>query len=219
MTTRYLVLDGEDLIVANPDGWEYNIATKGTLQGNYWFAKGGIDYDVVYWDGSRAMLTAEEVKDLLDGWYIKEHTQVYPFTIIGGEPALSNEEFRKHDLPNWLPETYVAFESLHALEEDIEKELASEGAELSKLVEESLSNDPVHKPSHYTSGTKEVIDTIHDALTPEEFSGAMKFNVLKYSLRSELKGGSEDLQKAKQYLDFLDAHLYGEWEDGVSGRK
>ena len=46
-----------------------------------------------------------------------------------------------------------------------------------------IDDDLVHHPSHYTSGSKEVIDIAHEALTEEEFTGAMKFNIIKYTLR------------------------------------
>jgi hypothetical protein len=37
----------------------------------------------------------------------------------------------------------------------------------------------------------------------EQFKGYLKGNVLKYCWRHENKGGSEDLRKAKWYLDKL----------------
>ena len=39
--------------------------------------------------------------------------------------------------------------------------------------------DMVNHPAHYTAGSKEVIDIMHEALTFEEFTGAMKFNIVK----------------------------------------
>ena len=43
--------------------------------------------------------------------------------------------------------------------------------------------DMVKHPDYYTSGSKEVIDIAHEALTDDEFTGAMKFNIIKYTLR------------------------------------
>ena len=63
--------------------------------------------------------------------------------------------------------------------------------------------DKVNHPNHYTSGAIEVIDYIKDQLTPEEFRGAMKFNIIKYVSREKHKNGDEDLEKAQFYLNFL----------------
>lgn len=62
--------------------------------------------------------------------------------------------------------------------------------------------DAVHHPSHY-AGKIEVIDYIRDKLTPEEFKGYCKGNVLKYISRAGKKktaSKAEDLQKAEVYL-------------------
>ena len=61
-------------------------------------------------------------------------------------------------------------------------------------------NDPVNHPNHYRQGKIECIDAIEAALTPEEFRGYCKGNVLKYIWRERLKGGGESLLKAAWYL-------------------
>lgn len=63
--------------------------------------------------------------------------------------------------------------------------------------------DMVNSPPHYTSGGIETIDAIQAALTPEEFRGFLKGNVMKYTFRERLKGGTEDLKKAAWYLNRL----------------
>lgn len=62
--------------------------------------------------------------------------------------------------------------------------------------------DKVNHPEHYTFGEIEVIDYIRDKLTPTEFTGYCLGNVLKYTSRWRHKGGVEDLNKAKVYLDW-----------------
>lgn len=63
-------------------------------------------------------------------------------------------------------------------------------------------HDPVHSPSHYTSGSVECIDAIEAALTPAEASGFRKGNAIKYIWRAGKKGDAvEDLKKAQWYLD------------------
>ena len=63
--------------------------------------------------------------------------------------------------------------------------------------------DNVNRPAHYTSGGVECIDAIEAALTPEEFRGFLKGNVLKYLWRERSKGGYESLLKAQWYLNRL----------------
>lgn len=63
--------------------------------------------------------------------------------------------------------------------------------------------DPVNHPSHYTSGNIECIDAIRAALTPEEFRGFCKGNVLKYCWRERHKAGDADLKKAMDYFAFM----------------
>ena len=53
---------------------------------------------------------------------------------------------------------------------------------------------------HYRQGGIECIDAIEAALTPEEFRGFCKGNVLKYIWREQHKGGAESLRKAAWYV-------------------
>ncbi len=63
--------------------------------------------------------------------------------------------------------------------------------------------DDVNNPEHYTRGGIECIDAIKSALTPEEFRGFLKGNILKYTWRERHKGGMQSLQKAQWYLNKL----------------
>lgn len=63
-------------------------------------------------------------------------------------------------------------------------------------------DDKIKQPSHYVHGDMECIDAIRAALTPEEFRGYCKGNVMKYVWREHGKGGNEDLGKAGQYIGF-----------------
>ena len=45
--------------------------------------------------------------------------------------------------------------------------------------------DPVNQPPHYRQGGIECIDAIAAALTPEEFAGYCKGNILKYVWREK----------------------------------
>lgn len=62
----------------------------------------------------------------------------------------------------------------------------------------------VNHPSHYNLGKVECIDAIEAAIT--DLTGSEAFNtgqIIKYVWRWKLKGGSEDLLKARWYLDRL----------------
>lgn len=61
--------------------------------------------------------------------------------------------------------------------------------------------DAVNHPSHYTSGSIEIIDVMEDQLTPEEYKGYIKGQIIKYVTRERHKNGLEDLKKAQWYLN------------------
>jgi len=67
-------------------------------------------------------------------------------------------------------------------------------------------NENIQNPAHYTAGGIECIDAIEAALTPEEYRGFIKGNVIKYNWRERHKGGNESLGKAVWYLNRLLAY-------------
>lgn len=63
------------------------------------------------------------------------------------------------------------------------------------------AGDPVNHPAHYTRNGIECIEAIKAALTPQEFIGYLKGNVIKYIWRHWYKGKPlEDLNKATWYM-------------------
>ena len=65
-----------------------------------------------------------------------------------------------------------------------------------------MAEDYVNHPSHYRWGSKECIEVIEDALTPEEYAGYLKGSEIKYIYRHEHKWDAEqDLEKCSWYLD------------------
>ncbi len=65
-----------------------------------------------------------------------------------------------------------------------------------------MAEDYVNHPSHYRWGSKECIEVIEDALTPEEYAGYLKGTEIKYIYRHEHKWDAEqDLEKCSWYLD------------------
>jgi len=63
--------------------------------------------------------------------------------------------------------------------------------------------DNVNHPNHYTHGNIETIDCIESALSPEEFRGYLKGNILKYTHRERFKGQTESIMKAEWYAKKL----------------
>ena len=61
----------------------------------------------------------------------------------------------------------------------------------------------VKSPDHYAYGGIETIDYIKAKLTPEQYTGYLWGNVLKYISRFDKKEGIKDLKKAKVYIDWL----------------
>lgn len=63
--------------------------------------------------------------------------------------------------------------------------------------------DNVDSPIHYAIAPGvEALDVIRHALTPEEFDGYCKGNMLKYLIRHKNKNGDEDMRKAGKYWEF-----------------
>lgn len=62
-------------------------------------------------------------------------------------------------------------------------------------------HDPVNHPAHYTAGKLECLDAIEGLGLPYH-----EGTILKYLVRWRMKGGVEDLRKARFYLDRLIAN-------------
>lgn len=57
--------------------------------------------------------------------------------------------------------------------------------------------------THYQSKKVQPWTAMEAWMTPEQFSGYLRGNVIKYLARCDDKGGVEDLQKAQHYLSKL----------------
>jgi hypothetical protein len=81
----------------------------------------------------------------------------------------------------------------------------------SKKVRVKVLDDPVNNPAHYTVGGIETIDYIKAKLTPEEFIGYLKGNVIKYTSRAGKKQDMiQDLEKGQWYMNRQIKELKGE---------
>lgn len=74
--------------------------------------------------------------------------------------------------------------------------------------------DNVNKPAHYNHNWKEIecIDAIEASMTPVEFLGYLKGNIMKYTWRYSYKNGLEDLEKASWYYTKM-IQSYKEYTD------
>lgn len=68
--------------------------------------------------------------------------------------------------------------------------------------ERNRKNKMVDHPPHYNQSGIECIDAIQ-AATEDGFEYYLQGNIMKYIWRYRYKNGSEDLKKAKWYLDKL----------------
>lgn len=68
----------------------------------------------------------------------------------------------------------------------------------------TVVDDPVNQPDHYTVGGVEAIGIIKAKLTPEEYRGYLKGNMLKYLMRANYKGDHDnDCAKTNWYGEEL----------------
>lgn len=76
-------------------------------------------------------------------------------------------------------------------------------------------SDAIDHPDYYGGADNpyEAIKVMRHTMSPEEFQGLCKGNVLKYVMRAGRKGGpaqaAVDLKKARDYLDFALEALNG----------
>ena len=57
--------------------------------------------------------------------------------------------------------------------------------------------------NHYASKAVQPWDAMQAWMSREEFAGYLRGNVIKYMARCNDKGGIEDVQKARHYIDKL----------------
>ena len=72
--------------------------------------------------------------------------------------------------------------------------------------------DMVNSPPHYNKAGIECIDAIA-AATGEGFEHYLQGNIIKYLWRYRYKNGTEDLKKAKWYLERLITEVEGCYDD------
>ena len=76
----------------------------------------------------------------------------------------------------------------------------------------------VKNQQHYTKQVVQPIEYMELTMTPEQFSGYLLGNVIKYVSRYRHKNGLEDLRKAEVYMGWLVDHV-SDNENTVDGLK
>ena len=80
-------------------------------------------------------------------------------------------------------------------------EAKDEAQEVKDEIQEVKANDPIN-PNHYKQGKVECIDCIESATSSlTGFEGFCTGNAIKYLYRWKQKGGKQDLEKARWYLN------------------
>ena len=74
---------------------------------------------------------------------------------------------------------------------------------------EQSANDKQVGGSHYKDMPVQPWDVMQAVLTPEEFRGFLKGNIIKYSMRAGRKQGSDDGAKAQHYREKLAEMRFG----------
>ncbi|QFR56280.1 nucleotide kinase [Bacillus phage 000TH010] len=67
----------------------------------------------------------------------------------------------------------------------------------------TAGEDIINKPNHYHKGGIDIYEIMQAKLSKEVYEGFCIGNVLKYVLRHDMKGGVQDLKKARFNLDRL----------------
>lgn len=70
-----------------------------------------------------------------------------------------------------------------------------------------MSHDNVNNPKHYAGGTSlECIEAMRITFGKDAVAEFCLCNAYKYLWRHKLKNGKEDLEKAKWYIDYINAN-------------
>lgn len=211
MTMTFMVQSNtRSLIGRNNEGWN-------ARKFNFWYYDSSSQSN--YYDGTRFELTAEEALDLVTYDVSLDGKNIYVFE--GGVPTevIKGIKTNMDNVMDSLPSNpHINHKELiELLEEYIDKTQVEEYIdEVPVTAEEVTVKDMVNHPDHYTRTEREVIDTMRGAMTKEEFTGYLKGNILKYTLRMGLKDSvSQEASKIKAYTDYLEMHLNDEWIEGA----
>ena len=119
------------------------------------------------------------------------------------------EYFLKH--PNAVPKDVGAKFTMHMPQVyGIRKRVLS-GSMLGEVVNPQVTTDAVTQTadlqqvggSHYKNMAVQPWVAMESWMTPEQFTGFLRGNAIKYLARCDVKGGIDDIKKARHYIDKL----------------
>ena len=87
-------------------------------------------------------------------------------------------------------------------EESVAEKVELETPSCSSAAEEP-QDDVIHHPSHYTWRGRECVDHLRDWLGHDGYLAYLEGNVQKYLYRWQKKNGTEDLDKAIEYIELM----------------
>ncbi len=132
------------------------------------------------------------------------HGRGYTIGVIDGFKKGLKQGREENPYRNCPPNGIRKMFGLSPIKDGYDISFSSVDETVEKPTEQKGKEDPVNRPSHYTAGGIECIDAIDASMTPTEYAGFLKGQVLKYVWRYRLKGKpAEDLKKARYYLDRL----------------
>ncbi|WAV98676.1 DUF3310 domain-containing protein [Oxalobacter aliiformigenes] len=115
-----------------------------------------------------------------------------------GRAIVKDPEIRPSDMPESKTDTEKPESGMEMVQDTVHPATSPEKSQ------EQVVHDPVKTPNHYTVGGLEVKDILKAKLTPEEYRGYCKGNIIKYLMRAEYKGNPvQDYAKANQYSQWL----------------
>ena len=128
------------------------------------------------------------------------------FDLYPALKRLENNALSWEDVYDWYRKNTRKFVNAYLTgkyEVEEEHPQVKEDEDVKEMEEEPEEyHDPVHRPEHYMQGHIETIDKIKLLLTPEEYLGYLKGNVIKYD-RAPFKGNMEqDYDKQKVYYEW-----------------
>ena len=112
---------------------------------------------------------------------------------------ISPERF--NDMTDARKSIHTAYEAHLARQAEADAQYVKHQAEGNKRMQ--YANEKQVSGNHYKDMPIQPWAIMEAVMTPEEFIGFLKGNIIKYSLRAGRKEGSDDAGKAKHYMEKL----------------
>ena len=155
-------------------------------------------YEALYKDGfcPKCEGLVADIEDIEDGGFISYKAE-------GWSPALEWVEADSLSFKAAEPTKDSAHRAAETLQVSACK-AAPPAEEAQDQPRERATFDQVNNPPHYNQGGIECFDAIKASLSPEEYKGYLRGQIIKYIWRMNHKGNSlQDAQKASWYLNKL----------------